>query len=212
MHCCVKMSHNRIVLSKDDDASMPYRETTHPYTSFVCSRKMAIFMNVATLQGHTNAVFGCDISRDEILASTSWDKTVRLWDMNTQQCINVLNGHAGRCQRCCFTADGTLLASTSDDKTVRLWDMRTRHSIATLQDSNCSTYQCSFSSDGSWIAAACIDARVARVWDVKTLRCIATLNHGCKVWTCSFSADGTIAPAGDASEHNPHSCVVHLWK
>jgi len=150
---------------------------------------------LATLVQHSHSVFGCDISRDGILAATSGNKTVRLWDMNTQQRIAVLNGHTAGCNKCCFTADGTLLASTSEDKTVRLWDMRTRQSVAMLKDSRHGTYQCLFSSDGTWIAAACTNDNVARVWDVKTLQCIATLQHDDCVYACSFSSNGMVATA-----------------
>ena len=169
---------------------------------------MKTFMNIAVLQGHTDDVTGCDISRDGILASTSSDSAVWLWDMNKQQCITVLVEHTSTNNKCQFIANGTLLASTCWDNTVRLWDMRIRHSIATLKDSNNATYQCSFSSDGTCIAAACGWDNVARVWDVRTLRCIATLNHT-NAQACSFSSRGTIATGGDASD--VQTCGVYLW-
>jgi len=168
------------------------------------------FMNVATLQGHTNVVNGCDISGDGVLASASYDNTVRLWDMSSQQCIAVLIGHTDVCNKCCFTAGGTLLASTSADNTVRLWDMRTRQSVATLKDANDFTYQCSFSSDGAWIAAGCSGDNVARVWDVKTLRCIATLQHDDDVYACSLSSNDMIATAGLGDDGSNQ--VVCLWQ
>ena len=165
------------------------------------------FINMATFQERIGAL-GCDISRNGILASTCWDTTVRLWDINTQQCIAEFDEHTGECFKCCFTADGTLLASTSWDKTVRLWDMRTRQSIAALNDSNDRTYQCSFSADGAWIAAACSLEHVARIWDVKTLRSITTLQHDEWVYACSFSSNCTIATASGFLK----DYAVYLWQ
>jgi len=116
------------------------------------------------------------------------------------------------CNKCCFTADGTLLASTSYDHTVRLWDMRTRHNIAILKDSSTVTCQCSFSSDGAWIAAACAWDKVARIWEVRTLRCVATLQHDYYVQACSFSSNGMIATAGRGEYGSVQDNMIHLWQ
>ena len=57
---------------------------------------------IAALTGHTNRVHSLAFSPDgAILASGSYDGTVRLWDMATHRQVAVLNGH-GAAQRGCF--------------------------------------------------------------------------------------------------------------
>lgn len=67
-----------------------------------------------------------------MLASASADQTVRLWNVQTQTELAILQGHRA-CVRCvAFSPDGTLLASGSDDETIRLWDAQTGACLATL--------------------------------------------------------------------------------
>jgi WD40 repeat protein len=45
-----------------------------------------------TLEGHTNSVWSVCSSGDKIV-SGSWDHSVRVWDMNTCECVHFLQGH-----------------------------------------------------------------------------------------------------------------------
>jgi hypothetical protein len=57
------------------------------------------------------------------LASGSYDKTVRLWDLATRQPLGEpLVGHSDEVKSVAFSPDGKTLVSGSDD-TVRLWDV-----------------------------------------------------------------------------------------
>jgi WD40 repeat protein len=51
------------------------------------------------------------------------DRTVRLWDVTTGQCVARLEGHEGNVICLAYSPDGTRLASGSYDRTVRLWDV-----------------------------------------------------------------------------------------
>jgi WD40 repeat protein len=57
-----------------------------------------------------------------ILASTSLDRGIFLWDLPTQQFLNVLTGHDGPVTCLAYSPDGRWLASGSDDHTLRFWD------------------------------------------------------------------------------------------
>ena len=56
-----------------------------------------------------------------LLASGSWDKTVRLWDVQSGRLVRTLEGHTRSVESVAFPPDGRLLASGSGDNTVRLW-------------------------------------------------------------------------------------------
>ena len=55
------------------------------------------------------------------LASGSFDRTVRLWDVETGACVRTLEGHDLTVWSVCFSPDGRMVASGSADRTARLW-------------------------------------------------------------------------------------------
>ena len=57
------------------------------------------------------------------VASGSDDKTVKLWDVTSGECLKTLIGHGKSVWTVSFSQDGKQLASGSDDKTVKLWDV-----------------------------------------------------------------------------------------
>ena len=59
-----------------------------------------------------------------MLASGSYDKTIKLWDVKSRSLITTLSGHTDSVLSVCFSPDGSLLASGSWDGTIILWDMK----------------------------------------------------------------------------------------
>ena len=71
---------------------------------------------------------------DQLLASGSDDKTVRLWDPVVGALRNTLEGPINSVKAVAFSGDGRLVASGSDDNTVRLWDLATGVLRGSLKD------------------------------------------------------------------------------
>ncbi|KAL7641525.1 UNVERIFIED_CONTAM: hypothetical protein RMT77_007396 [Armadillidium vulgare] len=76
-----------------------------------------------TLTGHTDTV-SCLMWKNDLLASGSWDHTIRLWkDWN---CVNVLKGHTGPIWSLGIfevteKAEDSVILSASADKTLKCW-------------------------------------------------------------------------------------------
>jgi WD40 repeat protein len=121
---------------------------------------------LATLQGHTDKVFGVSFSPDgKLLASSSDDGTVRLWNVETGQERTVLTGHERHVHGVVFSPDGKLVASASWDKTVKLWDVATGEEIATFLGHTGWVCAVAFRPDGKQLASAGTDG-VLRLWDL----------------------------------------------
>ncbi|MDG5807961.1 NB-ARC domain-containing protein, partial [Streptomyces ossamyceticus] len=86
-----------------------------------------------TLTGHTDSVTSMAIAPDGTwLATTSSDRTVRIWDRTTGTCTATLTGHTDWVTSVAIAPDGTWLATASSDRTVRIWDPTTGTCTATL--------------------------------------------------------------------------------
>jgi len=100
----------------------------------------------------------------KLVASASWDKTVRLWDSATGAARRTLEGHKGTVNAVAFSPDGKLVASASGDNTVRLWDSATGAARRTLEGHKDTVNAVAFSPDGKLVASASGDKTV-KLWD-----------------------------------------------
>ncbi|MCK6524742.1 WD40 repeat domain-containing serine/threonine-protein kinase [Myxococcota bacterium] len=74
-----------------------------------------------TLKGHLHYPIASLWLSDTRLVTTSWDDTLRVWDVPTGRCIAVLAGHSGRVVD--VGRVGDTLYSASWDRTVRAWSL-----------------------------------------------------------------------------------------
>jgi WD40 repeat protein len=75
---------------------------------------------------HLHQYHGVAISPDgSKMLTANRDRTARLWDMATGQCLMVFEGHTGELRRAAFTNDGTRAVTTADDGTLRLSNLAT---------------------------------------------------------------------------------------
>jgi len=109
------------------------------------------------LRGHEEGVYSVVIAEDDdIVVTTSADKTLRVWRTNSQGIFcctekDVLRGHEDAVQYCCLNGSATLIASASADCTVRLWrnDLQTKQWTTehVLCDHSGAVYGLAFSPD-----------------------------------------------------------------
>ena len=157
---------------------------------------------IAILEGHNDRVTSLAYSPDgTILASGSYDRTIRLWDMAAKEEIAPMEGHRRLVTSVAFSPDGTTLASGS--ASIRLWDVAAREEIATLEGHSDWVSSVAFSPDGTTLASG---SASIRLWDVAAREEIATLEgHSDWVFSVVFSPDGTTLAFGSRDG------TVRLW-
>ncbi|KAH7464215.1 Vegetative incompatibility protein [Fusarium oxysporum f. sp. matthiolae] len=159
-----------------------------------------------TLEGHTSLVMSVVFSNDgKLIASGSYDKTVKIWDVATGEEERTLEGHTRWVTSVVFSNDGKLIASGSYDKTVKIWDVATGEEERTLEGHTNLVTSVVFSNDGKLIASGSYDKTV-KIWDVATGEEKLTL-EGHTRWVTSvvFSNDGKLIASGS------HDRLVKIW-
>jgi WD40 repeat protein len=140
-----------------------------------------------------------------LLASGSDDRLVRLWDIDTGECLTTLAGHTSMVYVVSFSPDGMLLASGSDDRLIKLWDVHSGTCLKTLEGHTNVVWSVQFSPKGRILASGSHD-RTVKLWDIHSGECLKTLDHAAEIWSIAFSPDGeTLASSSTAGS-------IQLWQ
>jgi len=104
------------------------------------------------LVGHGDLVTRVKFSSDgQTLASSSWDKTVKIWRTDGRL-LHTLRGHTDAVWSVNYSPDGKMLVSASRDKTVKIWRVKDGKEIITLPHKD--WVACvGFSPDGQMVAS-----------------------------------------------------------
>lgn len=94
-----------------------------------------------------------------ILASASFDSTVRLWDVERGSCIHTLTKHTEPVYSVAFSPDGKHLASGSFDKCVHIWSTQTGQLVHSYKGTG-GIFEVCWNSKGTKVGASASDGSV----------------------------------------------------
>ncbi|MCG6551725.1 MAG: protein kinase, partial [Candidatus Magnetominusculus sp. LBB02] len=125
---------------------------------------------IHTLEGHSGLVSAVVLSKDGKLAITAGteDRSVRLWKVDTGECLHVLEGHTDWVTCVCFSADETAIISGSLDRTLRFWDRTRGKCLKVLEAHKDGVTAVTASADGRYVISGGNDAAV-RLWSSGSL-------------------------------------------
>ncbi|MEC8513523.1 MAG: serine/threonine-protein kinase [Planctomycetota bacterium] len=165
-----------------------------------------------TLEGFAvqGASFQCRLAWNPagtLIAATSgdasWDdradRTVRVWDASTGECLHTLQGHESFVWSVSWNPAGTRIVSGSNDKTLRVWDASTGECLHTLEGEvpmSDSFAQHPWSPAGTHVVSVSGGAAV-RIWNAATGECLHTLEgHGIVAGAVAWNPAGTRLVSG----------------
>ena len=149
--------------------------------------------NFANLTGHGRPVYDLAFSPDDsMIASSSADGSIRVWNITNGQTIHLLQGHYFDAYSTDFNLDGSILASAGwNDQKINLWNVSTGDLIDSWH----------YAFVGFRIAFSPIEKDVLAYpyWNTTILRNVTdgTLIHNLTghtgmVWSVTFSPDGSL--------------------
>src|SRR5437764_12459035 len=111
-----------------------------------------------TLKGHQGSVLAVAFSPDgKVLASSSRDKTIKLWDPATGGLKRMLTEHTADVYDVTFSPKGDLLASCGRDRTIKLWDAQAVKLLRTLEGHTDIVRSVAFAPDQKTLASGSVD-------------------------------------------------------
>lgn len=183
-----------------------------PQTSNVISpENVDSIVEIARWTGHGCSVFSLSFSpNSQMLASTSCDQTVRLWEVATGGELPSL-GHLAVEFGSAFLPDSNTLVLWSNDNTITLYDVLNGSELRTFEHT-ARLYGAAVSPDGKTLAAGGADGMVT-LWDIASDGRLPSLdgNLGEKygsplvVYRVAFSPDGATLASTDEDEK------IRLW-
>lgn len=155
---------------------------------------------VVQLQIKTPRDLTCAFSPDRTRAATGVvGRSVRVWNVETGDCLAQLVGHTERIWGVAWSRDGQRILSGAWDNTARLWDATTGKCLQVLAGHAGFVRDLEFSADGKRAITAGGDGRdrIVRVWDLETAECLQVLEgHTDGAYCALLASDGRRAISG----------------
>lgn len=155
------------------------------------------------LRGHEAEVRGVAFSPDgKYLATSSWDKTARVWETETGKLVSILTDHQGPVPDVAFSPDGDYIVTASTDRQVRVWaDWKTNApQVIARRAESAELWSAAFSPDGRYILIGGKGLLDGWEWKADSKgtgpKMLWKVPEGQEVWDVVFSPDGQYFVAG----------------
>jgi WD40 repeat protein len=151
---------------------------------------------------------------DAMVASSSHDKTIKIWDASTQLCQQVLVEHSGWVYSVSWSPDSRLLASASKDMQgggggeIIIWDVKPSFQVKRkLRGHSQGVISVAWSPgpDNKYLASGGYDSTI-KVWDAKTFEeKFSFEGHSREINVLAWSRNGTRLASGSGDK------TIKIW-
>lgn len=153
-----------------------------------------------SLKGHNYFVSDVVMSSDGNFAlSSSWDKTLRLWDLNQSMMTRSFVGHNRDVLSVSFSSDNRQIVSGSRDKSIKLWNTLGVCKYTITEEGHADWASCVRFSPSTThpIIVSCGWDKIVKVWNLTNCK-LKTNHHGHAGFlnTVTVSPDGSLCASG----------------
>lgn len=126
---------------------------------------------------------------DRYIATSSQDKTAKLWDSTDLKLIGVFRGHRRGVWSVRFSPVDQIIVTNAADCTIRLWNINDMTCLKSFEGHDSSVLRVEFISNGMQLISAGADG-LLKLWTIKSSECIQTLDkHDNRIWTMAVTGD-----------------------
>ena len=119
-----------------------------------------------------NSLFGkLNLNHKQKLISCSDDETIKSWDLETNECLKILNGHTASIS-CLERVSNDQIISCSRDKTIKLWNIDTGDCIKTFHGHSQSVLCLNMITEHTFATGS---YKEIKLWDINQEFCIKTM-------------------------------------
>lgn len=159
--------------------------------------------NELIIKGHTKPIFCLVLLSDDKCATGSGDRAVKIWNLNTGECMKTLLGHRDAI-KCMKLLNNDQLVTGSTDKTIKIWDLERGVCLRTLYSHEDWVF-CLKPFKEFYLASGSFDKTI-KIWDFELGLCVNTLyGHLDYVYCLQLLKFNSLASgSGD--------CTIRVWR
>lgn len=175
----------------------------------LAERSLAIFRGAKGFQvfkKYQNWMNNIMLTFDERLAVSGWsDAHLRVWDVKSGECLQVLEGHTKRVTAAAVTLDGRCAISGSLDTTLRLWDLKAGKCLRVLEGHDGPVTAVAITPDCQFAISGSTD-NTLRLWELASGKCLRTFTeHAETITAVAITPDAQFALSGSTDK------ILRLW-
>jgi len=121
-----------------------------------------------------------------IIAVSSVDQSIKLWDLTEGKLIRTLQGHTDNVTAVNFSPDGRRIASASNDKRIIIWNTDNGNRLQSYHAHQAAIRAISFNSQGTRILSSSADSTV-KIWNTSDSSRVWVKTHENSAWSTLLS-------------------------
>jgi len=152
------------------------------------------------MKGHSHFISDLDLSQDSrFCLSSSWDGTIRLWNLKTGTTRTTLIGHEKDVLSVAFSPDNRQIASGSMDKNVKIWNIHGECKFTVDQNPHTDWVSCVryFQDAKTPIVVSASWDKTVKVWDNQVMSLMHTfVGHQAQINTLDLAPNTNLLASG----------------